>query len=97
MTRFPPEAEADLLDIVQVITANNGAATGGRVYGRIRAAMLPLGDFPLMGRAGRVEGTREMAVPGLPYIIVYEPAPDAILVLRVIHGAPLWPPGDKDG
>jgi toxin ParE1/3/4 len=43
-----------------------------------------------MGRAGRVEGTHEWVVRGLPYIIVYEIGttdPDEIVVLGVFHGA----------
>jgi plasmid stabilization system protein ParE len=38
-------------------------------------------------RAGRITGTRELVIPGLPYIVVYEAAPGGVLVFRVIHGA----------
>jgi toxin ParE1/3/4 len=43
-----------------------------------------------MGHAGRVSGTHEWVVRGLPYIIVYEigvPELDEVLVLGVFHGA----------
>jgi toxin ParE1/3/4 len=43
-----------------------------------------------MGHAGRVAGTHEWVVRGLPCIIVYEigvPEPDEVLVLGVFHGA----------
>jgi toxin ParE1/3/4 len=43
-----------------------------------------------MGHAGRVPGTHEWVVGGLPYIIVYEigmTEPDEVLVLGVFHGA----------
>lgn len=45
--------------------------------------------FPRMGRPGRLSGTREWVVSGLPYIIVYQvdDARDAIVVLGVFHGA----------
>jgi plasmid stabilization system protein ParE len=45
--------------------------------------------FPHMGRKGRVNGTREWVVRGLPYIIVYnvDEARDAIFILGIFHGA----------
>jgi toxin ParE1/3/4 len=49
-----------------------------------------LTEFPRMGHAGRVAGTHEWVVRGLPCIIVYEigvPEPDEVLVLGVFHGA----------
>ncbi len=92
MIRLSPGAEADLLSIVETIAADSGAAVAFQVYDRIRGALLPLDRFPLMARAGRVAGTRELAVAGLPYIVVYEPEPDGVLVISIIHGAMQWPP-----
>jgi len=44
--------------------------------------------FPEVGRTGRVLGTREWVVRGLPYIIVYEVMPEeTLIVLGVFHGA----------
>jgi toxin ParE1/3/4 len=43
-----------------------------------------------MGHAGRVAGTYEWVVRGLPYIIVYQTdatEPDEVLILGVFHGA----------
>ena len=50
-----------------------------------------------IGRPGRVAGTFEKSVVGLPYIIAY--ALDhrknrrAVVILHVIHGARNWPSG----
>jgi toxin ParE1/3/4 len=46
-----------------------------------------------VGRPGRVEGTRELAFPPLPYIAVYEIAGDRdeVRLLRILHGAQQWP------
>jgi toxin ParE1/3/4 len=44
-----------------------------QVVARIRQAAEYLGKFPRIGRAGRVAGTHEWVVRGLPYIIVYQP------------------------
>ena len=43
--------------------------------------------FPFIGRNGRVEGTREWIVRGLPYIIVYRVTADTVVVLAIFHGA----------
>jgi plasmid stabilization system protein ParE len=50
-----------------------------------------LKNFPDRGRPGRVEGTRELAFPGLPYIAVYRIAGQTIEVSRIYHGAQDWP------
>jgi len=46
----------------------------------------------MKGREGRIAGTRELVLPGLPYIVVYEVAATAIHVLHIYHGARNWPP-----
>jgi toxin ParE1/3/4 len=45
--------------------------------------------FPLMGRLGRITGTREWVISGLPYLIVYEVdrGREAVTVLGIVHGA----------
>lgn len=48
-------------------------------------------DFPESGRPGRVEGTRELVVPRTPYIAAYMVAADRIRILRILHGAQIWP------
>lgn len=46
---------------------------------------------PEMGRAGRRVGTREMAVPDTPYLVVYKVRPGAIEIIAVLHGRQDWP------
>ena len=50
-----------------------------------------LADFPESGRAGRVEGTRELVISGTPYIVVYRIRLASVRVLAVMHGAQRWP------
>jgi toxin ParE1/3/4 len=47
--------------------------------------------FPERGRAGRCPGTRELIVPGTPYIVAYRVRKSMIEVLAIIHTARLWP------
>ena len=44
-------------------------------------------QFPRRGRPGKKEGTRELVLTPLPYIVVYEIVSDTIHILRILHGA----------
>jgi plasmid stabilization system protein ParE len=44
-----------------------------------------------MGRAGRVEGTRELVISRTSYIAAYRIVGDVSRILRVLHGAQQWP------
>ncbi len=89
-------AQTDLYGILEYIARDNPDAAV-RVERRIVIAIQGLTEHPRRGRPGRVAGTRELVVPGLPYIVIYtsaQPRPAAdpeIAVLRVVHGARQWP------
>jgi toxin ParE1/3/4 len=55
---------------------------------------LPLKSFPHNGRTGRVDGTRELPLPPLPFVVVYRILADIVEIANVIHGAQRWPPED---
>lgn len=57
----------------------------------IEAAVRRPSDHPHMGRLGRVAGTRELVVGGTPFVIADRVEPDAVVVLRLLHGAQRWP------
>jgi len=59
---------------------------------RINAAIEKLAMFPQSGREGRLIGTRELVVPRTPFIVAYQIRGDALVILRVLHGAQRWPP-----
>jgi ParE toxin of type II toxin-antitoxin system, parDE len=42
--------------------------------------------FPNRGRLGKKEGTRELVMSPLPYIVVYTVRGDAIYIVRILHG-----------
>ena len=86
---------SDLIDILEWI-AHDEPAAARDVVARLEAAGEALG-FMATGRKGRVPGTYEKVVTGLPWIVVYsiskEPhGREKIVILRVIHGRRDWPP-----
>ncbi|WP_288393549.1 type II toxin-antitoxin system RelE/ParE family toxin [uncultured Herbaspirillum sp.] len=61
---------------------------------KIEDQLLHLVAHPLLGRAGRIHGTRELVIGGTPFIAVYRyrPRQRVIEVMRLLHGAQQWPP-----
>jgi plasmid stabilization system protein ParE len=95
--RRPVLWSRDALDDLKkqlVYIAADDPVAAGRVVHRLREAAARLEDFAT-GRPGRVTGTYEKSVTGLPYIIAYEIIPrdagETIAILRVIHTARNWP------
>jgi addiction module RelE/StbE family toxin len=56
------------------------------IYERIRSLKVS----PNRGRSGHREGTRELAITPLPYVIVYAVKDDAVHILHIYHGAQDW-------
>ena len=84
------EALADRADIYDYIEADNPAAALvlDELFSKIAER---LRHHPMLGRAGRIDGTREL-VAHENYILVYDIAGDEVRVLRVLHAARKWPP-----
>jgi toxin ParE1/3/4 len=89
---FTPQALDDLRAIRAWIAADDESAAD-RVLSRIRQTAMMFGQFPLLGRTGRIERTREFSVVGLPYLIVYRIASETDLdILTVLHTSRMYPP-----
>jgi toxin ParE1/3/4 len=58
-----------------------------RVAARIKQGVERLVDFPSSGRLGTVEGTRELVIPKLPYVVVYRVRAQTVEIMRVFHAA----------
>jgi toxin ParE1/3/4 len=90
-------AQADLDGIFDYIIESNPQAAL-RLYETIRSRVERLADHPALGRAGRVPDTRELVIPGTPYLVAYtvDRRIDAVVILRVLHGRQNWPEEFED-
>jgi toxin ParE1/3/4 len=71
--------------------ADDGAGAANHFVEQIQQAATILVRHPMAGRTGRIPGTRELVVPGTPWIIPYRIRRGFVDILAVIHGARRWP------
>ena len=71
--------------------ASTSPAGARAVVDRIRTQVAALREYPLIGRPGRVEGTRELVVSRTPFVVAYRISGKDIEILSVMHGARRWP------
>ena len=71
--------------------ARDQPQAAARMVETIHESVDLLQRHPALGRPGRVTGTRELVVPGTPYIVPYRIRDNEIQLLRVFHGARRWP------
>jgi toxin ParE1/3/4 len=86
--RWSPEAAEDLHR--RLIQRDKPMAAKNTVLTLYRG-IADLGTFPNRGRSGRIEGTRELIFPSLPFIAVYRLHTEAVEVVRIYHAAQDWP------
>ncbi|MHB8881220.1 MAG: type II toxin-antitoxin system RelE/ParE family toxin [Thermodesulfovibrionales bacterium] len=84
------EAVQDLVEIRRFIATDNPDAAL-QVAKRILDTVTYLRDHPEIGRIGRIPGTRELVIPGLPYIVPYRVKGASIEILGVLHASQEWP------
>ena len=83
-------ASQDLESVERYISLDNPDVAIDTVLEIIRRVET-LAAHPGMGRPGRVEGTRELVLGSLPYLVPYVHQSDTIIILRVLHRATRWP------
>ncbi len=57
----------------------------------IVAKVRHLSERPLVGRPGRIAGTRELSISGTNYIVAYRLKQDDVEILTILHSAQVWP------
>ncbi len=87
---WTPEAQQDRADIWDYIATESplAAARMDELFGLAAAR---LARHPLLGKPGRVPGTREL-IPHESDRLVYEIEGEAVWVLALVHTARQWPP-----
>jgi toxin ParE1/3/4 len=84
--RWTPPAVTDLQNFSDYLKEHHPhyrQPTMRKLYDRIRA----LKEQPHIGRPGRIEGTREILFPPMPYIAVYRVHGETIEIWRIFHTA----------
>jgi len=82
---FREEALADLDEISRYISRSD-PRQADRVIQRIHNVIFGVLDvLPSAGRLDQTNNTREFAVPGLPYLVIYQSIADVIDVIAVFH------------
>lgn len=88
---WSPRALQHLARLRAYIARDNPDAAA-RTAVTLLAAVERLAELPSLGRPGRVAGTREVVVPGTPYVIPYRLRSDRLEIIAVFHGRQKWPP-----
>ena len=88
--RFTRQAYRDIEVVFEYIAREDPVAAQG-VLDRIETMIGHLPEHPQLGRTGRVEGTRELIVPDVPYIVAYGLNESFIDIFAIIHTAKRWP------
>ena len=85
------QAAADDLDSIANYLFEKTPEHAPRLIRELYTAPSSLMRFPNRGRPGKKEGTRELVLHALPYIIVYRVSGEILHVVRILHGAQDWP------
>ena len=81
----------DLKQISDYTQNHFGAQQARRAAHAIWETADRLKNMPNSGRIGRKPGTPEIAVVGLPFVVIYRSRSDAVEILRILHGRQRWP------
>jgi addiction module RelE/StbE family toxin len=88
--RWTEEAANDLERIADYLLIN-APDRAPELVRHLYDAPTTLLTFPNRGRPGKREGTRELVLAPLPYIVVYTVRGNLVFVVRILHGAQQWP------
>lgn len=89
--RWTRRAERDLDAIAAYIGQDSPAAAARVILELVDQVESILGSQPAAGRPGRVIGTRELVIGGLPYVVPYRVRERDLEILRVLHTSRRWP------
>lgn len=82
--QWTEQAGSDLTEALDFIARDRPGAAE-HVLDRITASVDRLQQFPSLGKMGRQSGTRELVIPGLPFVVPYMVRAGNIIVLSILH------------
>ena len=78
---------ASIREFIAKDSEQNAALVAKRILNGVEL----LKTQPEMGHPGRLLGTRELVIPGTPYIVPYRIRNARLELLAVFHGRQKWP------
>jgi toxin ParE1/3/4 len=81
----------DHLAHLRAYIARDNPKAATRIASALLEAVERLAELPNLGRPGRIAGSRELAVPGTPYVMPYRLRADRLEVIAVFHARQKWP------
>lgn len=88
---WSPQAIADLEGIRRYIYGDDPQAARTVVATILAIIETQLSSYPYSGRPGRVAGTLELVISGLPYVVPHRVTATGIDILGVYHAFRRWP------
>lgn len=79
------------LDEIETYISEDSPVAAVDVVIKIIKSISCLREQQGIGRTGRVPDTKELVIPGLPYIVPYRVKDGVVQVLRVYHTSRKWP------
>jgi toxin ParE1/3/4 len=84
-------AKDQLNQAYEYIASAKSEEVAVRIVSQIISTVQQLDAFPLLGRTGRIRGTRELVIATTPFVAAYTIEQDRIVILALLHGTHKWP------
>jgi addiction module RelE/StbE family toxin len=84
---FALEDRTTIFDFIEADSPHAAVSVDNAIESQVET----LNALPELGRPGRIQGTRELVVTSLPYVVAYRVSGNEIRILRILHGAQTWP------
>jgi len=92
LIKWSDAADNALAEILAYFISIAEEESGKSIVSQLIKSAGRLARYPLSGRPGRLQGTREIILRKLPYILVYRiVSPERVEIARALHTSRLWP------
>jgi toxin ParE1/3/4 len=85
-----PTAHRDIKSVYDYIVKQNTKPVAKKVLASVENMIDHLAEYSQLGKVGRIKNTRELTVPQLPFIIIYQIHADYIAIISIIHTSRKW-------